>query len=428
MQRVRRWLNRAGRRLGALRDRLWFQWFVTRRAFALFVAGLVVLIGDLMRPFESILPRPLQWVVETSHHYGMTLLQFVLALVAIGTAGQLVWSYIRARRVDAMELRTANATPDDQVRGVRGRDDSFVLVRGENGVVALNSAVDSALDQASNPIHRARRPYALPRNLAPWKPLAIPHINPFAVNEPKVGLRTEIDAAMVKGRATVVLQDTDYMRDRCSNGVIVKDVFDCDRNEVAWRGRSCFVSDDGWLLPLESAFASNQLGGSTLLIDSAWNLHVTLQGSDAAESADLWAPTGSGSFDLRRLPRRLPDFQTFARDEIERELREETGLAFRRDEILTVLIGFGRYLYRGGKPEVFAVSALRRPVVDMRVTAEEELWTASHKAFSWSAVEKGDAGLGLRMSSPLVANLHLLRRYMASPASSRLRDFLSPAD
>lgn len=417
------------RRIGAWRDRLWFQWFVTRRAFALFIAGALVLAADILRPFEAVLPPSFRWVLEMSHHYGMTLLQFVLALVALGTAGQLIWRYFRARRVDAMELRDASAVADEEVRGVRGRSDPFTVIRGKHGVVALNLAVDSAFDLASNPIRRERRPYALPRNLAPWKPLAVPHINPFAVNEPKVGLRTEIDSAVVAGNGVVVFQDTDYMRDRCSNGVIVKDVWDCDRDEIAWRGRSCFVSDDGWLLPLESAFASNQLGGSTLLIDSAWNLYLTLQGADAAENPDLWAPTGSGSFDLRRLPRRrLPDLQTFARDEIERELGEETGLTFRRDEILTVLIGFGRYLYRGGKPEIFAVSAVRRKALTLRVTADEELWTASHKTLAWSDVEKGDARLGLEVSSPLAANLYLMRRYMASPASSRLRDFLDRPD
>lgn len=431
MQRFRRLGHTLMRRLGSARDRLWFQWFRTYRAFALFLAGFIALFGDLVAPFKPLLPRALLWLAEMSDHYGMTLLQFVLGVVSVWTGAQLVMRSLRARRVEDMELRPVDASGDDHVTGVRDRDDAFTTVRGDNGVVALNLAVDAALDRGANPIRRAAKPYVLPRNLAPWSTLAIPHINPFTVNEAKVGLRTEIDAALIRGRGEVVFQDSDYLRDRCSNGVIVKQVWDCERDEQAWNGRSCFVSEDGRLIPLERGFASNQLGGSTLLIDASWNIHFTEQTAQAAESPGLLAPTGSGSFDLRRLRRALArkrpaDFQTFARSEVERELREETGLDIRADEIMTVLIGFGRYLYRGGKPEVFAVSALRRTSANLRVRPGEDLWTAGHLTLPWSHLEAGDAGLGERMSAPLAANLFLLRRYLASDDSAPLRRFLEP--
>lgn len=419
------------RRVGAMRDRLWFQWFRTYRAFALFIAGFVALFGDLVGPFQSVLPRSVRWWAAISNHYGMTLLQFVLGVVSVWTVIQLAWRAVRLRRAETMELRPADASGDAWVKGIKGRTDPVVIVRGVNGVVALNAAVDAALDQASNPIRRVKRPYNLPMNLAPWRPLATPHINPWTVNEAKVGLRTEIDAAFVAGGAPVVLQDTDYLLDRCSNGVVVQQVWDRERDEPAWNGRPCFVSDDGFLLPLDSAFASNQLGGSTLLIDMSWNIHLTRQTSKAAESAGLLAPTGSGSFDLRRLRqarsrRRSVDFQAFARSEIERELREETGLEIRRDEIVTILIGFGRYLYRGGKPEIFAVSGLRRSTAEMRVRPGEDLWTAGHAQHPWRDLETSDAGLGGQMSAPLAANLHLLRAFLASPASADFRRFLAP--
>jgi hypothetical protein len=68
---------------------------------------------------------------------------------------------------------------------------------------------------------------------------------------------------------------------------------------------------------------------------------------------------------------------------MQRELCEETGIGL--DDVLeTRVIGFGRWLERGAKPEFFAVTRLKIPaahIPDLKISSGEKIFTDGAHAF-----------------------------------------------
>ena len=299
--------------------------------------------------------------------------------------------------------------------------------------MALNGAVGCELDNGGHHIDLQKDSYDWPEEFQIAAKLARDTMGRLSLNEHKLGLRTEIDSAWINSGQPVVMQRTRYFFDRTTNSVLDRDVWSRSRGHRVWRGRDHFISDDNRLIRLERAGASNQLGGSTLMIDQSRQVHLTLQTSTSAESPDLLAPSGSGSFDLIRYRARVArrdslTFQQFCRGEIERELFEETDLKASELELRTFLIGFGRYLYRGGKPEIFAVSALRRKAAEARVSGAERLWTQGHRPVALDELLVWEDAELAAVSAPLAANIVLLKRYMKSGGSSEFWAFLDQTD
>jgi hypothetical protein len=64
---------------------------------------------------------------------------------------------------------------------------------------------------------------------------------------------------------------------------------------------------------------------------------------------------------------------------MERELIEECGLDPRRPPKLdTRIIGFARFVMRGGKPEFFGLTALSAPFSDLKIKRKESVFIADH--------------------------------------------------
>jgi len=412
------------RRLQSGWERAWFYAFQTHVALINFLLGVAASFGDLFDPFSDLFPQTPFWIGLGWAFKG---LGFVLAALGLIGLGAYVWRMFRPG--GDYELRNAEPELGHGLKGLTQTKDRILLVRGHNGVVVANASVGAQLDQGSHRIELRKDSYAWPEELQLAAKLARREMNRLALKEHKLGLRSEIDSELVAADRPVVLQKTRYFFDRTTNSVLNRDVWSRSREQRVVRGRDHFISEDNRLIRLEQAGASNQLGGSTLMVDQSRQVHLTMQTSTSAESPDLLAPSGSGSFDLFRYQAHVArqgnlTFQVFCRSEIERELIEETALVAHELELRTFLIGFGRFLYRGGKPEIFAVSALRRANVATRVTSKERLWTGGHKIvplddlLSWN-----DAKLAT-VSAPLAANIELLRRYLDSPAAAAFRDFL----
>lgn len=421
-QRIRFRREQAGRRLRAGWEQFWFRAFKTRNAALLFALGAFAGFGDFIGPFTDHLFQGPVWAVLGWMFKGVAFALAVIGLVGLGRA------LIRRLRpaTDDYELRPAR--PVASVSGLEGSRDAIRVVTGANGPVALNLGVDARLDQGRHGLELMKQSYGWPHELAQAARLAEQAMNPLVVNEQKLGLRTEIDSDFVQGDAPARLQKTTYFFDRTTNEVLRSDVYSKARNRRVWSGRDHFVCDDE-LIRLEQASASNQLGGSTIMIDQSGTAYLTRQAATSAESSGLLAPTGSGSFDLARYQKLAVrpglTFQAFCRREIERELFEETDCVFSATELKTVLVGFGRYLYRGGKPEVFAVTALRRPVADIRVSRQETLWTEGHEALPLTQLLAWNEACLAQVSAPLAANVALLQRFMASDQSAAFRAFLA---
>jgi hypothetical protein len=203
-------------------------------------------------------------------------------------------------------------------------------------------------------------------------------------DEKKLGLLTDITLDVLNRKGKIVIQRTSYFRDRLSNGLL--------NWRVRLKGRVAFDFVDGafvrvkqpdgstvWQLKdLANSELSNQLGASALLITSDAYVVYLMQAGRSAENADKLAPSGSGSFDGDNIKSFLKQsLQQFVRAEMTRELCEECGL--RREDIAAVQIcGFGRYLYRAGKPEFFCVATTSKTYNDVSVPTRELDW--QHKS------------------------------------------------
>jgi hypothetical protein len=205
-------------------------------------------------------------------------------------------------------------------------------------------------------------------------------------DEKKLGLKTDISIDLLDRGGDVDVQRTSYFRDRLSNGLInwrveiknrvafdfVEETFDLIRasdGNYSWR-----------LKDLANSNLANQLGASALLITANGYVVYLTQGSRSAENSDRLAPSGSGSFDSDSIGR-LPNatLQALVHAEMRRELCEECGLA--DADIHDVQIcGYGRYLYRGGKPEFFCIATTQKSYSDISVPLRELDWQQSQKA------------------------------------------------
>lgn len=192
-------------------------------------------------------------------------------------------------------------------------------------------------------------------------------------NESKIRLCTDIPEHVDPGFfKNVVLQKTSYFDTLCTNDIAgyrirtAKKSIDTkasDHDDDLGVGlEDHFIVDAGdgtkKFVKLSASKLSNHLGGSTLAIDSRGYIHLTKQGRSSVIAAGKLTSTGSGSFDWSSKVKDGKLFCELIRGELERELREETGLD--ADSIKhTFLLGMARHRARGGKPEFFAVTLVK---------------------------------------------------------------------
>jgi hypothetical protein len=205
-------------------------------------------------------------------------------------------------------------------------------------------------------------------------------------DEKKLGLRTDISFDLVKRNGDVLIQRSSYFRDRLSNGLLKWRVpiggrvsFDFVR-ETFEPIRSSAGTTIWHLKSLSSSNLSNQLGASVLLLTCDGYVVYLTQAGRSAENRDKLAPSGSGSFDADRIGSfSNKSLQEFVRAEIKRELTEECGLSL--DDIHNVQIcGFGRYIYRAGKPEFFCVASTPKMYAEIEVPIRELDWQHKYKS------------------------------------------------
>lgn len=325
-----------------------------------------------------------------------------------------------------------------------------------------NTAVNPLIEAAANRIRYQPKPVKIDPLVAMFRnqfvlrlrnERAAAGIDTF--DDQKISLRTDITAEHVRQNRDVRLQRTSYFRDRLSNGLI------------NWRvqidGRPAFdfvdeafefiIGADGkpeWRLRgLTNASLANQLGASTILLTGDDRIVYLQQASRSAENSDKLAPSGSGSFDATAIKRNAgASLQELVRTEAKRELCEECGLAV--DDIAALQIcGFGRYLYRAGKPEFFCIATTRQTSDDIEVPTREWDWqsrlkradaltsidrSGSFGAFT-ASIAKDMRALAASLelnhemaapSGPLLWSLELAARYLESADEARLRQLLAP--
>jgi hypothetical protein len=230
------------------------------------------------------------------------------------------------------------------------------------------------------------------------------------VNDKKVRLCTDLQR--VEHDGPIRLQRTCYFDDRVTNNFAKYRLRSGEETILGHR----FMVDRGGLVELEHASdLSNQLGGSTLLLTADKVLVLSEQARGSQENASRFASTGSGSFDwlhLVRLKKELDElkFSEFAISEIERELTEE--VAFDPGmEHKTFLVGYGRYLYRNGKPEVFGLTVSKQSSRTLHVRHQE--WDFLEKKLDMNSCVQA-----LTSKSVLEGLKSLMQRRISLPMNS----------
>jgi hypothetical protein len=192
-------------------------------------------------------------------------------------------------------------------------------------------------------------------------------------DDQKIRLRTDLIPTKGWDLAPVEVQPTTYLATMWTNDITDLELLD-ERRGVVFRGVD-LAAPHGLIQSLEASACSNSVGVSTVAFDLQGTMYLTLQAVRNSFSAGLLAPTGSGSADWSDMAGLdAPTLVDVVHAAVDRELREEGGL---HDEvrIRTQVIGFGRWVARGGQPQFFCLSVLDRPTLGRRRDPVERLFT-----------------------------------------------------
>ncbi|MFL6074036.1 MAG: hypothetical protein ACJ73S_11635 [Mycobacteriales bacterium] len=171
----------------------------------------------------------------------------------------------------------------------------------------------------------------------------------------------DLTADLLRENGDLELSGTDYFSLLCSNYMTNFELRDALSDIVVLRGVELTADQKNRLIGLAESELANVIGVSTIALTTDGRLVLVGQGGLAQSSASLWAPSGSGSMDLRDIrvlksgSRRLRDVVAAA---MERELVEESHVT-PRDIEWTEVLGYFRWLTKGGKPEYVGVTRLR---------------------------------------------------------------------
>jgi hypothetical protein len=226
--------------------------------------------------------------------------------------------------------------------------------------IVYSPSLNMAIQNGRNPIKLITKPFEVHpviKKMLPLFILRMPDSQLDTFDSKKVRLVSDLSKDFIENSKVVNLQRTSYFRDRLSNSLANYTVYLDGRKFLELRTE---VIENGNLISLRTSHLSNQLGGSVMLITKNGTITFLKQGNRTAENARLQSPAGSGSFDLlRKSTMESLTFQAYAIQQTKRELIEECGLS--DSDIVSIQIcGFGRYLYRNGKPEVFCIASTTR--------------------------------------------------------------------
>ncbi|MPV38400.1 hypothetical protein [Georgenia subflava] len=249
----------------------------------------------------------------------------------------------------------------------------------DRGVVATDDDVNRHLRHAVQKVVWRAEPYRLEGDLRQAAPYVLRRSTssrlPF--NGPCVRLETDIDADLLRDDGDVFLRPASFFDALCSNELTAWAI---DRWDKPWRFREEFLLDShGGVRPLDQSELANVVGVSTLAITSDDHLLIVLQSRRSSASAELWAPSGSGSLEPRDV---VADVSTTLQEVVtkgaERELVEECGIR-PASIVASTVLGFGRWLDRGAKPEFVCLTALDLSSAEVVArparTSDEKLWT-----------------------------------------------------
>ena len=275
--------------------------------------------------------------------------------------------------------------PVQDVKDPLGYGGATYLAIPARGTMLVHAEADRIVQNRSLPVELDETPYRLPEDLRRVAPLAIRTLRSSGKviwNGPALAMMDDLLPASEGVARPVRLRQTGYFMGICSSELCQYWLIDQETGEETDLRLKHLVELSGRLVTLASSDMANIVGISTLAFTTDDYLLMGRQSARNAASGKLLAPSGSGSLEPRDLAgarvgttasnaeRRTGPSGHWARADMaatslqevlrlgmERELAEETGVS--ADKILgTRVLGFGRWLERGARPEFFGVTSL----------------------------------------------------------------------
>lgn len=229
------------------------------------------------------------------------------------------------------------------------------------------------------------------------------------INEEKTCLWSDI---LLDAKALYVYKGT-YYHSFLTNELVTKVVeSDTRRPECVYDGYDNFPAvgyrDTFVIQSLGHSRMANHIGISTILFTKDKKLVFWRQSTRAQQSCDLLAPTVSGSCDWSDWrnfppPQRINNLLQRA---MEREFREESfplKMALQNVEMTTCVLGFFRWMRRGGKPEFVGVTKSEATFSHLEANLEEVDHPANLNIFSCQSIDQMLEVISYFVSSPKVA-------------------------
>jgi len=329
----------------------------------------VAIIGFLIGLVPSLLDLPTEvaWLLAAA---GLVLATVFLVRDVLGLLGR--WSSWSMRRLQPVRFPESLTVPFLPV-----------IIETPTGRVAIDPNLDAALATAQNRIQWSVKPYRLPDELARLAPyiLRTSASGRWPFNGPDVALETDLSLAAIESGEEIKARPGNFFSELCSNE-LTGWAISSSGNSIDFKERYLFDSRNQ-LLSLGQSQLANGIGVSTLAITSDSKLVLTLQSVSSQTSGGMWAPSGSGALEPRD---GLDGHDSLLIDVVirgaERELCEEGRIKpawIRQSRV----IGYSRWLDRGGKPEFYCVTSLSVHSSELRtgsgthsMLSEERTWTS----------------------------------------------------
>jgi hypothetical protein len=271
--------------------------------------------------------------------------------------------------------------PVAEVKPPLGYEDGVYLAVPNRGTMLVHPGTDRMLQEGPVPVRLDETPYRLPAELRELAPLALRTMRAGRVvfNGPMLGLRDDLLPAVSGDSRPLRLVKTSFFMHVCSAELCQYRIVDRVTGTETDIRLTELVDPSGRLVTLGSSRLVNNVGISTLAFTSDGQLLVVYQTQRNVASGRLLAPSGSGTLEPADLSAAGddPSLQDVLVRGVERELCEETGVS--AAQLLdTRVVGFGRWLERGAKPEFFAVTRLAISARDFgtaKISPGERLYT-----------------------------------------------------
>lgn len=356
-------------------------------------------------------------------------LNVVLAVVSIILIVPDVLDFRRERGRFDFQDRTSDEF--DDVREWVADHPRFVLLSQRSGTFLLDKTATASIADGVLDGYLGQERYELPSELAEAGEIFLERriagrLDVF--DGPVVGIDSDLGAGADDLPTSVRFVPASYFDHLSSDLFAARDVH-AERRHVTELGRGLVVDRHGRVRDFGESWLLNAVGVSVVGITSdGWivNVHQTAKNES---SPDLLAPSGSGSLepaDFGSGPRAL------ARTAIAgavREMQQESGIGL-ADVDDTAFLGFGRWLEKGGKPELLSVALLtidshaarrrRRQKDDRPYSKFAEPCRLLQRPLQWdpdnvSAMVGRDHSTAL--SLPLQVSLTLMARAAHSPGT-----------